>query len=672
MKIKGIRWQITAWSGICILLTAGIIIAYSALALRQEAINARDDAVARARVHASELARRIGGNIEVHLEGALFTARTLAQSFAGIKEDPSAFPPDRAAVNEMIKNVLIRNPQFIGMSTCWEPDAFDGKDPENINAPGHDSTGRFIPYWYRTGTGSVAVTPLVDYDVEGDGDYYLIPKRTRSECLIEPYVYPVAGKDVFMTTLSVPIMADGVFYGIVTVDIPLAFLQGIVDDVPEQYDRSVKIALFSHEGTLAAVTGQPELAGQHMKAVYRDDWEDDLADIQAGEMLIESMEGEEELEIHVPMEIGETGTPWSISLIIPDNMITARADEQLHRSERSMWQMILIGLGCAVAAMVLMGFVAGNISRPIQRVIRGLTGVSGEVGSASGQVASAGQSLARGAAAQAASVEETSSALEEMAAMTRQNAENAKEADRLMKETDRIVQEAGTSMSDLSASMSDISNASQETSKIIKVIDEIAFQTNLLALNAAVEAARAGEAGAGFAVVADEVRNLAIRATEAARNTTGLIDGTVKRIQDGAGMVSTTNAAFEEVVGSIRKVGDLLAEIAAASGEQADGIAQINRSIAEMDKMTQENAADAETSASAAEELNAQSMEMDRMVSDLTELVRGGRNATASAASPLRPSEPSGGPYLPADSPPPPHSGERLPSVHPPRRSTPE
>jgi methyl-accepting chemotaxis protein len=176
--------------------------------------------------------------------------------------------------------------------------------------------------------------------------------------------------------------------------------------------------------------------------------------------------------------------------------------------------------------------------------------------------------------------------------------------------------------------MEEISKASEETSKIIKTIDEIAFQTNLLALNAAVEAARAGEAGAGFAVVADEVRNLALRAAEAAKNTAGLIEGTVKKVKDGGDLVSKTNDAFTEVAKGATKVGELVGEIAAASNEQAQGIEEVNKAMVEMDKTVQQSAANAEESASASEEMSAQAEQMKGVVGELGAIV-GGAHAKA-------------------------------------------
>jgi methyl-accepting chemotaxis protein len=290
---------------------------------------------------------------------------------------------------------------------------------------------------------------------------------------------------------------------------------------------------------------------------------------------------------------------------------------------------IVVALGIGIALGFLMAFfITRGITKPLNRVILGLNEGADQVSSGSSQVASASQSLAEGASSQAASIEETSSSLEEMSSMTKQNAGNAGQADGLMKEANRVVIKANESMGKLSTSMADISKASQETSKIIKTIDEIAFQTNLLALNAAVEAARAGEAGAGFAVVAGEVRNLAMRAADAAKNTAILIEGTVKKVNDGSELVKGTNEAFTEVARGTSKVGELVAEIAAASQEQAQGIEQVNKAVADMDKVVQQVAANAEESASASEEMNAQALQMKGMVQELVAMV-GGRKDEA-------------------------------------------
>jgi methyl-accepting chemotaxis protein len=293
---------------------------------------------------------------------------------------------------------------------------------------------------------------------------------------------------------------------------------------------------------------------------------------------------------------------------------------------------LLVSLFLSATVNIL---VTRSIARPITRVVEGLTEGADQVAAASGQVAASSQSLAEGASEQAASLEETSSSLEEMASMTRQNADHANQANSLMKEITRVVEESTTAMGKLTTSMKDISSASEETSKIIKTIDEIAFQTNLLALNAAVEAARAGEAGAGFAVVADEVRNLAMRAAEAAKNTTNLIEGTIKKIKEGTEQVDKAGEAFQLVATGTGKMGELVGEVAAASGEQAQGIDQVNLAVAEMDKVIQQNAANAEESAAASEELNAQAEQMKSYVNELVAVVAGSGKKVASGSARL-------------------------------------
>jgi methyl-accepting chemotaxis protein len=296
--------------------------------------------------------------------------------------------------------------------------------------------------------------------------------------------------------------------------------------------------------------------------------------------------------------------------------------------------MAVVGMAIGTLVALALGiFLTVSITKPINRVVGGLTEGADQVASASGQVSSASQSLAEGASEQAAGIEETSSSMEEMSSMTKKNAENASQANTMMADTSRVVEEANQAMRELTNSMNEISVASEETGKIIKTIDEIAFQTNLLALNAAVEAARAGEAGAGFAVVADEVRNLAMRAAEAAKSTANLIEGTVKKIKNGSEIVSRTNEAFSKVATGAKKVGELVGEIAAASQEQSQGIEQINKAVVEMDKVVQKNAASAEESAAASEEMNAQAEQMKAFVRELVAVVgtRGNGDGVVSA-----------------------------------------
>ncbi len=284
----------------------------------------------------------------------------------------------------------------------------------------------------------------------------------------------------------------------------------------------------------------------------------------------------------------------------------------------------LTGIACGVVVFTFLFIFLSRVSRSIGKITTVLNKRSESIVSASVQVASTSRQLAEGASEQAAAIEETSASLEEMDSMTRQNADNAGQANHVMQETTVMVADANQSMDELTGSMSEISQASAETSKIIKTIDEIAFQTNLLALNAAVEAARAGEAGAGFAVVADEVRSLAMRAAEAAKNTSDLIQVTIQKVNTGQELVTKTNLSFDEVAENASKVDELVAEIAAASKEQAQGIGQVNSAVTEMDKVVQQNASGSEETSSASQEMQNQAEEMKAVLGELTVMINGG------------------------------------------------
>jgi len=264
--------KIGAWSGICLLVTAGLIIAYSAVTLRSEATTARSEAIENANVLAGEVGEKFAGNIKTALEGALDTARTLSQTFSGIKDEENPVELGRDEVNSILTIVLDRNPLFLGTFTAWETNAFDDMDSGYINDDGHDATGRFIPYWTRDETGKIAVEPLLYYDDEGPGDYYQLPKKTKTECIIDPYIAPVQGIDTLMTSLVVPVLSNDTFYGITGIDLRLGFLQELTDNAKDLYDGSAKVLVISHNGTLAGVTGQVDMVGKHMKTVH-DDWE---------------------------------------------------------------------------------------------------------------------------------------------------------------------------------------------------------------------------------------------------------------------------------------------------------------------------------------------------------------------------------------------------------------
>ncbi|MEW6665069.1 MAG: methyl-accepting chemotaxis protein [Thermodesulfobacteriota bacterium] len=342
---------------------------------------------------------------------------------------------------------------------------------------------------------------------------------------------------------------------------------------------------------------------------------------KTGERIVIDYNGNLVLSAYTPLKVGDA--TWALLAEIDE----AEAFAAVHTLKLLMGVIALVGIAAIVAVALL---VTRSITKPINRIIERLNEGAHQVASASGQVSSASQSLAEGSSEQAASIEETSSSLEEMSSMTKQNADNANQTKAKMAEAGTIVEKVSRHMGEMAGAIAEATRSSEETSKIIKTIDEIAFQTNLLALNAAVEAARAGEAGAGFAVVAGEVRNLAMRAADAAKNTANLIENTIKAVKSGNALTQSTQQAFKENMDIAAKVAELVDEIAAASNEQARGIEQVNKAVADMDKVVQQNAANAEESASASEEMNAQADQMKGFVAELVSLVGGSRKAAGS------------------------------------------
>jgi ABC-type transporter Mla subunit MlaD len=281
----------------------------------------------------------------------------------------------------------------------------------------------------------------------------------------------------------------------------------------------------------------------------------------------------------------------------------------------------IFNIVAALIAIVFAVLISRSIVNVLVAVANNLNQAAGQLSAASSQIATSSQDLAEGASEQASSLEEASSSLEEMTSMIQQNAENARQANLMVSGANNSAVNGAGVMNTMSASIIEMQKSSLETAKIIKTIDEIAFQTNLLALNAAVEAARAGEAGKGFAVVAEEVRNLAKRSAEAAKNTGELIANSQKNVDNGVSISEKVSKLLGEIGSNITNASNLVNGVSTASNEQAKGIEQINSAVAEMDRITQRNSANAEESASASEELSSQAFELSGMVLTLMRIV---------------------------------------------------
>ncbi len=307
-----------------------------------------------------------------------------------------------------------------------------------------------------------------------------------------------------------------------------------------------------------------------------------------------------------------------------DEQVAAMAGKMEGTLDQMKGLNILVAVLTVIAAALVVYLTARSIVRPLSAVAGNLRFGAEQVSEASGQLATSSQQMSESAGRQASSLEEVSGSLEEMSGVTRQNADNAKQADRMAADANRAAEQGRAAVLRLGESIERISTSADQTSHIIKTIDEIAMQTNLLALNAAVEAARAGDAGRGFAVVAEEVRNLALRSAEAAKNTAELIEDSRRNTQGGVAASEEVTRALTSIADSVGNVSSLISGVSSASEEQSLGIEQVTAAVAQMDSITQNTAANAEESASAGEELAGQAQSLYSLVSELAVLCGNG------------------------------------------------
>ena len=305
-----------------------------------------------------------------------------------------------------------------------------------------------------------------------------------------------------------------------------------------------------------------------------------------------------------------------------DNLVT---DSEKSRKQSAAKVMQIVIITAVIGLLTLCGIIfvmlRKHVIKPIQNLINKVESTSVTVNHVSTSISDNSRSLSESANHQAASLQETSASLQEVSSVTKSNTANSDNAKTLSYQAKQLANDGCEETSKLNKAVSEIQASTEDTVKVIKIIDEIAFQTNLLALNAAVEAARAGEAGKGFAVVAEEVRNLAIRSAEAARSTSGMIERAVKNSQIGAEIAVNVNKKLEDISISIDKATEIVDKIANDAIEQSNSLENINQAVAEIDQITQKNAEDARSGVDESQSLTQQASDLDNIISELSELV---------------------------------------------------
>lgn len=384
MKFKSLKTRICVTAGICLFVSSASLVIYGLFSSRaneqyvaMEVTTLIEKSTIR---EIQNLAESRANAIQTKLQNALDAARTMATAFATSKTSQSPLALGREQVNTVLLSVLKDNPEFNGTYSCWEPEALDGQDMAFRNTPDGSNplTGRFTPYWTRSADGHVAVQPLVEYDSPDrhpngvlKGGWYSGPRSTLKESVLDPIPYVVQGKNVWLTTLSVPIVADGKFYGVVGADFDIAFIQKLSEQMSaDLYGGKGSVTIMSNQGLVVADSDRTDLIGQPIKALLPDTWDKVLSDIQGGRGNSQLNPQTQNIEVLMPIQLGRTGKPWAVLIRLPKAVVMSQAitlehELQARSVSNSIWQ-VSVGLVISLLALAGLWFAAAKIVGPIR------------------------------------------------------------------------------------------------------------------------------------------------------------------------------------------------------------------------------------------------------------------------------------------------------------------
>lgn len=635
MLIKNISLQVRLQTQIITLVTLVFLIVIGiATYLSRKIIKDTTYELAKAK------AKEASVNVDKYISLAIQTSKTLSEAFVSLKNGNVT---DRNVFDLILIDKLNHNPSILSTWAMFEPNALDGEDEKHISSGLYDNLGRFNTGFYRVGNN--IERELYDleeaqegYDEYKEEDYYVLPKETLKPVLLEPYFYSYADNtpEFFEVSVSVPVLSNNIFLGVVGIDIEISILQDL-NKQTKIYDRGYG-QLITNTGVIVACP-EDSLSGKNVNLICQKNWNEVVSEISQNGISIQHQNStfinEPVITIFSAVNFDLVNEVWYYGVSIPEN-------EVFHKVRNMIITIVILSIIGILLLSLLIFNISKSITLPIFRTIRIAKELSDgnlnvevkvwrddEIGDmqkaikslkdklyemvlqikesannldqATMEITSNSQKLAQSTNEQASSVEELSSTVEEMTSNINQIAFNAKQTD----ETSLI---AKTGIQNVKETSEKALQSNKQIAQRIQVINDIAFQINILALNAAVEAARAGEYGRGFAVVAAEVRKLAERSKVAANDIITLANENYKYANEAAALMDSTMPHVE-------KNTILVQEIYSSSVEQSHGASQINSAIHQINGVTLHNATSAEELASNAENLRDDAEKLNQLIS---------------------------------------------------------